>query len=305
MKSNDPIQHHYVPQVYLKGFTNEKGDLIQYDIKYKTFAQKKPAQVGYKIDYFKIQRPETKIINQITDEYLIEKNSFTEQENNYPKLVSQITGNTDSPFAIARKQLELLVATLITIKRRNPSFKETMTGEIKNHAASDAFKNQVAPYMELARQIDKQDPEIYIETVKEQFRNEPSKSSDLYISSFLDPYPSIVKQVTETLLASQTNIWYVPPGIEFITSDNPGFILSGTEVLNFGGLGGSHLFAFPLTPAACIVIDSEVPALLSIESTMIHPKVVENWQVKMINQATAKVAMSKLFARNKSSLAHL
>lgn len=302
MKKNEPRLHHYVPKVYLKGFTNERGDLFQYDIKYKRISVKKPSQVGYEPDYFRILRPETKTINQIDDDYVIEKKSFVKQENLYQALVNDVTRATIDSFPIENENCELLLETLITIKRRNPSVKCLMTEALKKHVASGKFESQVAPYMELARQIDKKDPAPYIEKVKDQFLNEPSKAIDLYTTSFLEPDPKIVKEVTATFLQSKIQIWHTESPIEFITSDNPGFILSGTEVLNFGGLGDPYLFAFPLTPEACLIIDSDEAAESASDIVTIYSKTVTEEQVMKVNKASALIAIEKLFARKRSVL---
>lgn len=304
MKRNESKQHHYVPKVYLKGFTNESGNFFQYDLKHKKISVRKSSQVGYEIDYFKIQRLETKTINQIDDEYIIEKKAFVEQENFYQKLVCEVVGTTHNLFTFSIESCVLLLKTLITIKRRNPSVKEKMTGAMKNHVESGEFENQVAPYMDLARQIDKKDPAPYIEKIKNQFLNEPSKASDLFTLGFLEPDSKIVKEVTATFLQSRIQIWHSPHDVEFITSDNPGFMLSGTEVLNFGGLSGPYLFAFPLTPQAGLIIDSDEAANPASEIVKIYPKEITKEQVIAINRATAKVAMGKLFARNRDPLQH-
>ena len=73
---NNPINHHYVPQVYLKAFADSKKKLYQLKMRYRKITQKSIAQICYEPNYFLIQKDETKLFNKVTDPYHIEKVFF-------------------------------------------------------------------------------------------------------------------------------------------------------------------------------------------------------------------------------------
>lgn len=79
MMSKDPINHHYVPKVYLKRFASKDNFFFQLCKQYKGISRKHISQVCYEKDYFKFQREESKLVKGIKDDYHIEKRAFTEQ----------------------------------------------------------------------------------------------------------------------------------------------------------------------------------------------------------------------------------
>ncbi|MBB2950165.1 DUF4238 domain-containing protein [Sphingobacterium sp. JUb56] len=304
MKTGDPIDHHYVPRVYLKRFVDEDNYFHQLCKQYRSISRKTTRQVCYEKNYFKIQREESKIIRGISDDYYIEKNAFTSQENSYSDLADLISQKQEVSFKMTRSQLELLLATLVTIKRRNPTTRDSLTNTLKKDVSAGGLEERFKPYMGLARRVDKVDPTIYLRKMKEEFINEPSKAEDLYTGSFIDQQSTIVKKVTETFLLSAIQIYHAPTGHEFFTSDNPGFVLSGNEVINFGGLGDSYLFGFPISPTVCLIIDSDKIAQQSVDGFTIFPKVCTEEELERINWATALIANKKLFMKDRDYMAN-
>ncbi|MFD2966543.1 DUF4238 domain-containing protein [Sphingobacterium bambusae] len=298
MKPSNPTKHHYVPRVYLKRFADENSEFFQFSKQYKTISQKHISKVGYKHDYFKIQREETKLINSIQDEYYIEKNGFTQQENNFNKLASLVSQKLQISFEMRKIEVEILLQTIITIKRRNPSTRQQLTDNLKKEAASGTFERIFEPFRELAQKVDNADPMIYLNKEKNEFINDPSKSDDLYLSSFIDQ-SKVVREITKTFFQSAIQIYHAPEDSQFVTSDNPGFFVSGNEIINFGGLGGSYLFAFPISPETCLIIDSDESGYPSIHHTTIIPKVCTKKQVDYINYATTLIANGNVFVKDR------
>lgn len=300
MKTQKPVNHHYVPRVYLKRFADKYGCFFQLCKKYKGISSKHVSQVCYIKDYFKIQREETKLIKGIKDDYHIEINAFTDQENSLSALADEISFIKDRPFKMPETKLKTLLATLITIKRRNPSMRELLTRSMRNEVAADALEEGFRPYMELAWKIDKKDPMIFINEIKRQFANEPSKAEDIYNSSFIDKESKMIQQVTMTFLLSAIQIYHAPPGYEFFTSDNPGFVIGGSDVMSFGGFGSDYLFAFPLSSTSCLVIDStEKNANIDTDSVYILPWECSAEHVHYINTSTSRIANSKIFVNSR------
>lgn len=303
MKSKDPVNHHYVPKVYLKQFAQEDNCLFQLCKQYRGISKKHISQVCYEKDYFKFQREESKLIKGIKDDYYVEKRAFTVQENSFSDLANSLCQYQEQSFDMRRQDIKSILTTLVTIKRRNPSFRELLTGSIKQEAAIPGLlEKYFAPYLELARTIDKDDPLIYLEKERNELINESSKADDIYVSSFIDKRSTIVQRIVDTFLLSAVQVYHAPFGYEFLTSDNPGFVIYDGNVTNLEGLGGPYLFAFPLTPTACLVIDSDEQAQKNNESVSILPQECMESTVDFINSATARIANKKIFSRDKERL---
>ncbi|BAV08642.1 Protein of unknown function [Filimonas lacunae] len=300
MKSGQPKNHHYVPKVYLKRFADENSDFFQLCKKYKSISTRHISQVCYEREYFKIQREETKATQNIQDEHYIEKNSFVSQENSLPTLVDLVSQQQSTAFWIPKHQLEALIGTLITIKQRNPTHRQLVTSLMKSKVAAGELEKRITPYLDLVEKMDKKGPWTSIDTIKEQFKNEPSKAEDIYTQTFLEKNPKLVQRVTQTLLQSAVQIYHAPAGHEFFTSDNPGFIASGDIIFNFSGLGGPFTFAFPLSSSACLIISSDNPSTTLQHHVTIYPRECTSTQVDMINQATKVIAQHKIFAKSRN-----
>lgn len=302
MKPGNPINHHYVPRVYLKQFADKDSRFYQLCKQYRGISEKHVSQVCYIKNYFKIQREESKLLRGIVDDYHIEKNAFTLQENSLPSLVNLISQVRESAFEIDRSQLEILLSTLITIKRRNPNIRDYLTAAVKREVSLGILERYFEPYMELAWGIDKVDPMIFINKTKEEFIKEPSMAEDLYVNSFIEKRSTIVQKVTDVLLVSAIQIYHAPKGHMFFTSDNPGFIKSGEEVLNFEKLEDPFLFAFPITSTACLIIDSKKLGNYSDDKISIVPIECAVEHVDFINSCTCRIANKKIFSSDKDYL---
>lgn len=302
MKAGNPINHHYVPRVYLKQFANSDSRFYQLCKQYRGVSEKHVSQVCYVKDYFKILREESKLFKGIVDDYYIEKNAFTLQENSLPTLISLISQEQESLFEIERSQLEILIGTLVTIKRRNPIVRDALTRAVRKEASQGIFERYFEPYMELAWHIDKVDPMIFINKIKEDFINKPLHAEDLYVNSFIEKRSTIVQNITNLLLASKIQVFHAPIGHIFFTSDNPGFIKSGNEIVNFEGLGDPFLFVFPITSKACIIIDSRYPSNHFGDQISITPIDCTIEQIDFINSETCRIANKKIFSSDKDYL---
>ncbi|MGJ1485993.1 DUF4238 domain-containing protein [Sphingobacterium multivorum] len=302
MKAGNPINHHYVPRVYLKQFANNDSRFYQLCKQYRGISEKHVSQVCYVKDYFKILMEESKLFKGIIDDYYVEKNAFILQENSLPALISLITQERESLFEIDQSQLEILIGTLVTIKRRNPSVRDALTRAVRKEVSQGIFERHFEPYMELAWRIDKVDPMIFINKIKEEFINEPLHAEDLYVNSFIEKRSTIVQDVTNVLLASKIHVFHAPRGHVFFTSDNPGFIRNGNEIVNFEGLGDPFLFVFPITSKACIIIDSRYPSNHFGNQITIIPIEGTVEQINFINSGTCRIANKKIFSSDKDYL---
>jgi len=237
--------HHYVPQTYLKQFANDQKKLYQLDKSSGMISPKTIAQICYQLSYYTIVKEETKLVNNISDPNFIEKKAFVRHENNYGKILPLLTVGHRSDFIADGDKVRLFLETLVSMKRRNPVFKQRVNNDSKNHYSSQKFMEDFKPYIEISRKIDPStDPVEYIKNHINYVVTDAAKQSDMYLSRLLPGNSDILKEVVQTLWQFKLLIYHAPSGCEFLSSDNPGFVVAGNEVINLGGLNGDFIFYF-------------------------------------------------------------
>lgn len=299
---SDPVKHHYVPEVYLKSFADSKKQFFQLRRKYKKITTKSVGQVCYEKNYFKFQRQEALQINNIDDSLYIEKKIFSGLENKYSFLLNDIVFPSLQPFPMPRKSVELFLKTLFNIKRRNPSLRKLHSDSLREYLNSDNFLKDAAPAMELSRLIDKIEPAKVIENYLHEVNTDETRLYDGYLSRFLEDGDELQNSVVETLTACDILIFHSPVGHQFLTSDNPGFVLNGTDILNFGGLGFDFVYVFPLAPQCLLAINKKRPDHSLTLSKLIHPLHVDAGMVDYINECTLQVSNDNVFSYSKAPL---
>ncbi len=99
---NEPKKHHYVPECYLKLFTNSKKEFWKLNKTFKTIKVCTPGMVCYERDLFKIKKDETLVFNNILDRNYVEKDVFKQQENNYGKVIHKIIKFSQNSFVVEK-----------------------------------------------------------------------------------------------------------------------------------------------------------------------------------------------------------
>lgn len=298
----DPVKHHYVLEVYLKSFADSQKRFYQLRRKFKKIVIKSIGQVCYEKNYFRFQRQDALHINNIDDRLYIEKKVFSEFENKYSFLLNDIVFPSLRPFPMPRKSAELFLKMLFNIKRRNPSVRKHHTDGFRGYLNSKKFWEDAAPVIALSRRIDKIDPIKYLENYLHQVNTDQTHLSDNYLSRFLGDGDELQNNVIEILMACDILIYHSSVGHQFLTSDNPGFVLNGTDILNFGGLGFDFIYMFPLTPQCFLAISKKRPDQSLTLSKLIYPVYVDAGAVDLINECTFRVANDKVFSYRKEPL---
>lgn len=303
---SSPKDHHFVPKVYLKEFSNSHKQLFQILKGYSNISVKSIGQVCYKPYYFRLNSNDRFFLHKIEDQNYIEKNVFKKQENSYQKLLKKITFPSLSSLLLNKSEVILFLETLITIKKRNPTYREQIIKELKEYIISDHFKKQAEIGIELSKKVGEIEPEKYFERFIEEATTSKEKQSDFYLDTFLDEENNTTKIVTQILLRYKLFIYHAPIGSEFITSDNPGFtMLPNGELLSFGGFGLPFTFAFPLTPKCCLYINylnfEQDNYSLKKSIHIIHTN--KNF-VDTVNEGTYKIAIEKIFSYSQNTLSY-
>ncbi len=302
-----PKDHHYLPKVYLKEFSNSQKQLFQIIKGQKTISLKSIGQVCYEPDYFKFSSKENLLLHNIDDVYHIEKNAFKKQENSYSNHLKKITFPSLTSVEVKKSELLSFLETLITIKRRNPTYRKEIIKSYKEYITSEQFKKDAELGIEISKRIDKIDPVEYLENYINEAITDKSKQSDFYLQGFLDKENRITAHVAETLIQFKTYIYHAPLGCDFITSDNPGFtMMPNGQLYSFGGFATPFTFIFPLTPKCCLFISHQFMDKDHLNlNKKIHVIHTDANFVNTVNDATCQLAIKRIFSYRKEALSKL
>ena len=301
---NEPKKHHFVPVCYLKAFTNAGKSFCKKRLDYGKITPATPSQVCYEEDGNRFNNENNLYFNGVTDEYHIEKHAFTLQENNYGLIILTITKHLTGPQVLDASEYHLFIETLITIKRRNPSWRE---GHIKNlregYTSEKGFILFKQFLTEASEKYGREMPSD--ETIKELLAARASDSNlkDMYLSGYVNQSSnSSISSLTNEVYQLTQYILQAPAGIQFITSDNPGFLYYDNHVVNGTGFGGEYELYFPLSPMKCLYVNTgDADSSATSEKTLYH-KEVDAEKVSFINTSTKSLASKIILARNQHVL---
>lgn len=196
--SSDPKKHHYVPECYLKSFSNNQKQFWKRSKDNKKCSICTPGQVAYELDTNRIRSNEILSSYGISDDNLIEKHAFTKQENNFPKILSKIRKYSDGPIVVDKQAYILLLETLVTIKRRNPQTRsEIIQAFIDGYNSTDAvtqFKAYLVQEAKINGESLPEDLDSYLENYVKSRATNPNWVHDMYLLGYLksDEYDIIV-----------------------------------------------------------------------------------------------------------------
>ncbi|ACU61674.1 DUF4238 domain-containing protein [Chitinophaga pinensis] len=303
--NNPPTKHHYVPEGYLKVFTNFQNSLWQFKKDYRKISLKTPAQVCYEVDANRFKDKRNLLNHDNTDDYYVEKESFKYQEIGYGKIIGTIIKYQRGAQVIDKHRYRLFLETLATIKRRNPSTREGLIEAFKNGYKSEEGIKRFREY--LSEQTGLKEPVSHLETkIRTHFANRSRDANyqyDMYLSAFINKGQfTVIAELTNDFYRLKQYILHPPVGWQFITSDNPGFTIYDGKVVSLGGFEGDYEFHFPISPEACLYLNSKhVEDNRLIEKTIYH-EWIDQSVVHTLNLSTHAISMKAIFARDRSIL---
>lgn len=221
-------KQHFLPEMYLKNFTNKNGKLWQRNLKYGTYRQVTPAQTGYKEFLYETRwkNPPNKEKQFALFNYL--ENHFSSRENVYTPCIAsvykKICLDNFGVSSITADERNILAEFTTNIFLRHPNMMRAMeldkisqkeTNEYhadKLNALFDSEAETVMLFVKKCEWLDSQFSGGYFQTVQREFEN-----------------------MCLTFLVSK--------GAEFISCDWP-IIYSHIE-------GKIICFLLPLTPKCC------------------------------------------------------
>lgn len=303
--NNPPKNHHYVPQCYLNSFANSQKKFWKLRNDNSRISETMPVKVCYEVDANRIRNKQFLEINHLEDEYFIEKNSFKYQENNFSKVLPTLIKFSKEQIIADKTKHQLFLETLITIKRRNPDSRNKIIQAFKEgYKTQGGIKRFLENFAEESG-IQKIPPEIetYIKNYLANESQDPNRLHDMYLSAYLSKVDyTTITEITKCFYNLKQYILHAPIGQQFITSDNPGFTVTGGAIISLGGLGGQFEFYFPLSPTSCLYLKSTDVERTNVIEKIIYPVMLNKSDVIEINRATRLISMKCVFAYNKKTL---
>ncbi len=269
-------------------------------IKYDHYKKVFPVQVCWELNANRIRDLNYPIFDGVEDPFVVEKTAFAIQENNFQKYLHPLIEFKKAPIKVAYSDHHLFLATLLTIKRRNPNTRRELINQFKNSPKKehyDFIKDSIAEEYGVRLLTDADEKRI--DAFLENESTNPDRLHDMYLNAFLNKETfTTLENIATDLLNLKSIILHCPSQSQFITSDNPGFVKCGDVVLNFGGFGGQYEFFFPLTPTTCLYLNSSLKDVPNNQKS-VYPIAIEEAFVKQINRESKSVCMEQLFANKK------
>lgn len=223
------IKQHYIPEMYLKNFTNESGKLWQYNLLYGNYKQVTPAQTGYTKFLYETQWKSS------TDEkkqfvlvnYL--ENHFKDRENIYCQCISSVCqkacANDFCVSDITSDERKILAEFATNIFLRHPNMMKVI--EFDNLSEKEKSSSQAR---ELRMLFGDEAETVLI------FENKCRWLDSQFSGGYFQLVQNIFEKMCLTIIMSEHS--------EFITCDWP--------ILNALIEGEIIAFLLPISPKFCI-----------------------------------------------------
>ncbi len=277
-------------------------------IENKIISETMPVKVCYEIDSNRFRTKQLMEINNLSDEYFVEKKSFIIQENNFAKALSHLSKFNNSQIVVDKRKHLLLLETLITIKRRNPDSRNKIIQAFKeSYLTNDGIKLFYQYFLdEFGIQKITPEIEVYIKKFLSTESQNPNRLHDMYLSAFINKLDyTTITEVTQLFYSLKQYILHAPIGKQFITSDNPGFTFTGNIAISLGGFGNHFEFYFPLSPRLCLYLKSTDIENSNFIEKIVYPIFVNKSEVEKINKVTKSLCIKSIFANNKKALENI
>lgn len=302
---NPPTNHHFVPKCYLNSFTDTQKRFWKKRNDNSRISQVYPTQVCYEPNANKFLTNQILKFYNLDDEYYVEKNAFKFQENNYSRTLIQILKFQKEPKVIDKIKYRLFLETLLTIKRRNPvSRNEILESFKKSYKTEEGIKDFLNFLSEETGISDfPVETENFIRYYLAVESQNPNRLHDMYLSAFINKKDyTTISNLTNDLFNLKQYLLFAPISQQFITSDNPGFLISGGTLSTRSGFGGNFEFYFPLSPLTCLYLNSKKIESPNILQKTVYNIILDAPSVKVINENTKKTSRNYILSFSKKTL---
>ena len=188
--------------------------------------------------------------------YIIEQDIFWRYEKEYPFIIQTIRNRKP----LVRKQAELFIYSLISIKLRNKFILDTtkqkdLLKKIMAEGKEDIIEQSLALFPDMSRE----QKMAAIADVEEKIVNNDSFVKGANLDALMERETGkrgIIMDIITKLINCQWKIIESDFSSLFITSDNPGFCLDSASQ-PYNTKFDDCTFVFPLTPMLCLIISDK------------------------------------------------
>lgn len=268
IKDQQPKKHHFVPQCYLRNFTQENQLYILDVRKVQKGYKEKPipkhtAKICYFNHYYTIE-PEmgsAQFRLEAYDALYIETQVLGKLENRYGKIFDKLSTNR----IISLQDAIDLTDFIIQLKLRNPYWmRETLEKKKDNFIDSAMDSLEAEKFMNNPRfqHIPRELKLAVADGVRNDNKMNPKFGKQMQLFSLVERNLDQENRNEKFRLALIDCKWMVYEAPEngpfFITSDNPGYSLKGNDGLTYNtNFTDPYMFFFPISFRHCLVIASE------------------------------------------------
>lgn len=233
---SEPVKQHYVPQTYLRNFTDSSGFIHTYRHENKKFIKQTPKNTAFQKNFYTIE-------NEGNKDYTIEKILAENVDNLYNPLINKISRN-EQLTAQERYDLSLF----ITIQYlRTPHQRETL-----NDTTADLYKHIAGMTLNYGASQGDLDPKR-VQDMLDNDEIDVTVPKDFSLKFMLD----FSEKMTDMIYKHQFIIAEASSKSEFITSDNPYCMIKEKWSGDYEGFGIYNTKkCFPLSPKYLLVLQS-------------------------------------------------
>lgn len=303
----NPIKHHYVPQIYLKRFAiNQTGDLYKYNINSKYV--KKPKRVNkaaicYEKHMYTLQNEEYINEKGINDNYFVEKSAFQYENKELTFLFDKI----EHRDKLSGSEYIRFLKIILNIKKRNPSLREKYLNS-ENDRKYIRSRSKTLSQELLSVGLKSEEIKVILAKAQEDVLSKIGNNSyrmDMYRYSISEKEDSTIKvnnKILQNLESWSTTIFQTIPTNPFITSDNPGFTIKDDKYIFNTDLNYVDSFVFPISPISLLYLSKEDSTDKKLLFRKINYKKASNEIVLYFNSGTYMSSRKMIISGNENQL---
>lgn len=290
---------HIIPQAYIRQFaTPEKQQLYFFSRNQwnKKVEIGTPGKICYGHEYYYLSSNTSARYNVAASH--LDKELLKKYEDAMPKMFD---GLFNGKAEIFLKNAEFIAEFIVTLKMRSGFFRTRIyNGNNVTNALNKVIDELITYYPSSSSEI------LQTKKLMEQQLTNEKSAGYLHSTSLLrllkgerDP---LFKKLRDRILQHQWRIINACNGVEFISSDNPGFFLNKDDEITNTNFEGDGLFTFPLTPTKALQIDFSSPDLPAVTHKNVGNEVLDGGIILHINKATYSLCEKTVYGLSKQQL---
>lgn len=301
MNKQKPRDHHYVPQGYLRGFTEDPNVLYVYDKKAKRIRRTSTKGIAYSRDYYTVDTVDEKNSSEVEE-------NLGRIESVVIPILSEVTEDKDLSNP-KRADLAIYIAvqygrTPVAKARMDEVATIVATNETKTIMAEAV--NDESKYQEMVERIKADDPDRYVPSrqtlIEWILKPGPMAKVSMDRGTYVKQFFENAWHISEGLLRTKWTVIAAAKGSSFITSDNPVGLsverkLEQHEALAIMLPGVTRYF--PLDSKHCLIMTDD------IVDRKIERRLASKSEARAINKIIADQAYKYVISGNEQLLGSL